>query len=217
MKQSVTGVWWRLVRFGFRLLYNEMAFTYDGVSWVVSLGAWRCWQRSALEFLAPDSQRILEIAHGTGNLQLDMHKMGLQVTGYDLSPAMGLIARNKLQRRGYSPDLVRGYAQSLPFSDGLFDAIVCTFPTDFILQPMTLAEARRVLRPGGRLIVVLSGTFVGRGIIKQVLEWAYRVTGQREEYDFDLAKHFTSQGFKDVALHAVKCPQSMSHLVVMSR
>jgi hypothetical protein len=52
MKQ-LTGLWWRLVRFGFRLLYNEMAFTYDAVSAVVSLGEWRSWQRAALNFLPP--------------------------------------------------------------------------------------------------------------------------------------------------------------------
>jgi len=215
--RSMTGVWWCLVRFGFRLLYNEMAFTYDAVSWVVSLGAWRCWQRSALEFLTPDSLRVLEIAHGTGNLQLDLHEMGLQVVGYDLSPAMGRIARQKLRNYGYNPNLVRGRAQTLPLSDAHFDAVVCTFPTDFILQPATLGEVRRVLRPGGRFIVVLSGTFVGRGIMKQVLEWAYRATGQREEYGLDLSAYFMAQGFKDVAFHAAKCPQSTAHLVVMSR
>jgi hypothetical protein len=52
-------LWWGLVRFGFRLLYNEFAFTYDTVSKVVSLGAWRCWQRAALKYLAvPPGARI---------------------------------------------------------------------------------------------------------------------------------------------------------------
>jgi hypothetical protein len=52
--RSAPSLWWRLVRFGFRLLYNEFAFSYDLVSKVVSLGAWRCWQQSALKHLNDD-------------------------------------------------------------------------------------------------------------------------------------------------------------------
>ena len=69
----IERAWWALVTFGFRLLYNEMAFTYDWVSWIVSLGQWRAWQRSALEHItAPPGTRVLELAHGTGNMQIDL-------------------------------------------------------------------------------------------------------------------------------------------------
>ncbi|MCB9446672.1 MAG: class I SAM-dependent methyltransferase, partial [Ardenticatenaceae bacterium] len=48
-------LWKKLIRFGFRLLYNELAWTYDAVSWLVSLGDWRSWQQAALPFvLGPD-------------------------------------------------------------------------------------------------------------------------------------------------------------------
>jgi ubiquinone/menaquinone biosynthesis C-methylase UbiE len=77
-------LWRRLLRFGFRLLYNELAFTYDMVSAVVSLGAWRCWTRAALRQLASDGL-ILELAHGTGNLQLDLAAAGRRSVGFDLS------------------------------------------------------------------------------------------------------------------------------------
>jgi ubiquinone/menaquinone biosynthesis C-methylase UbiE len=50
------------LRFAFRLLYYELAFTYDWVSWFVSMGQWRSWQRAALPHLR--GQHILEIAHG---------------------------------------------------------------------------------------------------------------------------------------------------------
>ena len=98
---SRKGVWWRLVRFGFRLLYNELAWTYDWVSWAVSLGRWRSWQRVALPLLdAPRDGSVLELAHGTGNLLLDMLEAGLLPTGYDLSPNMGRNAQRKLRRAG---------------------------------------------------------------------------------------------------------------------
>ena len=77
--EVIAKVWWTLVRFGFRLLYNEMAFTYDVVSTVVSLGEWRCWQRAALSYLeATPDDALLELAHGTGNLQLDLLEAGYQ-------------------------------------------------------------------------------------------------------------------------------------------
>ncbi|NWG16570.1 MAG: methyltransferase domain-containing protein, partial [Chloroflexi bacterium] len=148
-------LWRRLVGLGFRLLYNELAFTYDWVSVVVSLGAWRCWQRAALPHLgAPPGARVLELAHGTGNLQLDLYALGYMPVGYDLSPYMGRIARRKLSRRGLSPRLARGRAQQLPFAAASFAAVVCTFPTDFIFQPETLRETHRILREDGHLIIV---------------------------------------------------------------
>src|SRR5258706_7622764 len=147
------SVWWRLGKFGFRLLYNEVAFTYDTVSWVVSLGEWRSWQRAALKHLkASPSEVVLELAHGTANLQIDLHTAGIKSVALDFSPAMGAIARRKLSRQGLPFRLVRGRAQALPFPNGAFPTVVSTFPTDFIIDPATIAEANRVLRPGVRLV-----------------------------------------------------------------
>src|SRR5215475_13402797 len=117
--------YWRLVKFGFRLLYNEMAFTYDLVSWGVSMGEWRSWQRAALHHLnVKPGDCVLEIAHGTGNLQIDLRHAGLDSIGYDLSPFMGKIARAKLLQHKITPKLVRGHAQALPFADQWFPAVV---------------------------------------------------------------------------------------------
>ena len=174
------ALWWRLIRFGFRLLYNELAFTYDLVSWVVSLGAWRCWVRTSLKHLnAEPGARILELAHGTGNLQIDLHEAGYRAVGYDLSPAMGRITRRKLQAHHFSPHLARGRAQHLPFASEMFSSVISTFPTDFIAAPETLNEVYRVLKPGGRLVIVPNALLVGGGIVKQLLETLYQITGQR--------------------------------------
>src|SRR5260221_5503685 len=117
--------YWRLVKFGFRLLYNEMAFTYDTVSWLVSLGEWRSWQRAALKHLnvAPGAC-VLEVAHGTANLQIDLHAEGINSIACDLSSSMGRIARHKLLSEQIAPNLVRARAQALPFPAESFPAIV---------------------------------------------------------------------------------------------
>ncbi len=207
-------LWWKLVRFGFRLLYNELAFTYDWVSYVVSLGAWRCWGRAALKHLqVQPGERILELAHGTGNLQLDLHEAGYHTIGYDLSPYMGQIAKKKLSKAGYSPELARGKAQQLPFPSNTFAAVVSTFPTDFIIADATLREVHRTLEPGGQFIIVPNGILTGGGISEAGLEWLYRITGQRDEKDLSLSTFFESYGF-DAQMKTEVCPHSIAQVVV---
>ena len=55
-----------LLRIGFHLLYNELAWSYDLVSWAVSLGQWRTWGRASLRYLL--GPRVLEVAFGTGDI-----------------------------------------------------------------------------------------------------------------------------------------------------
>jgi ubiquinone/menaquinone biosynthesis C-methylase UbiE len=213
----VGNLWWRLVRFGFYLLYNEMAFTYDWVSYVVSLGAWRCWQRSALKHLtAPSGALILELAHGTGNLQLDLLAAGYNTFGYDLSPFMGRIAKRKLAKQGYTAKLARGRAQQLPFPDNTFEAVISTFPTDFIIQPETLREVHRVLAPSGQFIIVPNGELTG-GVSGAGIEWLYRITGQRGgDGTSSLNGFFTPYGF-DAAAYTEQCPRSIAQVIVAQK
>ncbi|MEO8608541.1 MAG: class I SAM-dependent methyltransferase [Chloroflexota bacterium] len=209
--------WWRLVRFGFRLLYNEMAFTYDLVSNIVSLGAWRCWQRAALKHLtAQPGNLILELAHGTGNLQLDLLDAGYRTIGYDLSPYMGRIANAKLVHYGYSAKLVRGKAQELPFPPGAFAAVVSTFPTNFIVQPKTLREVHRILQPKGQFIIVPNGVLTGGGVSGAGIEWLYRVTGQREDSTASFKDFFTPYGF-DAEMFTEPCPRSIAYVIVAQK
>ncbi len=176
----IERLWWRLVRFGFHLLYNQFAFTYDLVSRFVSFGAWRCWTQAALKHLPHETDAaVLELAHGTGNLQIDLHAAGYQVVGYDLSPAMGKIAQGKLTRRGLTARLARGRAQALPFASETFAAVVSTFPTDFIAAKETVSEVKRVLKPDGVFVIVPNAQLSGGGLSEQSVEWLYRITGQR--------------------------------------
>jgi ubiquinone/menaquinone biosynthesis C-methylase UbiE len=170
----------RFVLFFFRLLYYELAFTYDLVAWTVSTGQWRAWQRTALPFLR--GQRVLEVGHGTGNLLLDLAGGSLRPVGLDLSPRMGAIARRKLRRAPGGPaqrvPLVRGSVEALPFAGGTFDSLVSTFPTDYIARPAAIAEFYRVLRPGGVLVSVPAAQITGPALTDRLADWLFRVTGQ---------------------------------------
>jgi ubiquinone/menaquinone biosynthesis C-methylase UbiE len=166
-----------LLRFGFRLLYNEFAWTYDVVSWLVSLGAWREWQQAGLPYV--QGQRVLEIGHGPGHMLLALRADGREVVGVDLSPYMGRQARKRLRRAQEPPCLVRSKVQSLPFGTAVFDTVFATFPTDYIIDPETLTAVYRVLNPDGRFVIVPEGHLTGTGFIYRLIDWLFRVTGQR--------------------------------------
>jgi len=166
----------KLSRWLFRLLYNQLAWTYDGVSWVVSLGKWRHWQRAAIPRLT--GKRVLEVAFGTGNLLIDLAQASYRPYGLELSSSMVRIASRKLQRRGLAVSLCRGRAQMLPFAHQTFDTIVATFPTEFIYDPVSLDEMNRVLRPSGTLVIV-PGAYFHNPLARFFVEWLYLITGQR--------------------------------------
>ena len=171
----------RLWQVGFRLLYHELAFCYDLVSRLVSLGHWRAWQRSALSHLpAPEAGIVLELAHGTGDLQFDLLRRGYRAVGLDLSPSMGQLARRKLSHAGVRANLIRGDATRLPLKNEAVAAIVCTFPTAFVFAPAALDEMARVLQAGGMAVIVLTGTLHGKGLRRSFVRQLYRLTGQRD-------------------------------------
>ena len=93
---------------------------------------------------------VLEVAVGTG-LNLPFYAADVTLTGIDLSDRMLDLAR----RRGRQATLRQGDAHALPFTDGSFDTVVCTFGLCAIPDVDTaVAEMVRVLRPGGRLVLV---------------------------------------------------------------
>ncbi|MCI0711600.1 MAG: class I SAM-dependent methyltransferase [Chloroflexi bacterium] len=216
-RTKIGKAWWSLVRFGFRLLYNEMAWTYDLVSRVVSMGQWRNWQRVALKHLnAEPGALILEAAHGTGNFQFDLAAAGYRRIAFDFSAQMGRIARRKLQKNNLPAPLVRAMGQHLPFPDATFDAIVSTFPTPFIVEKETLRETYRVLKPGARLVIVPNAVLTSGGAAKDVLETAYRVTGQRGAWGVDIENRFAQAGF-NVRLVMEPCKRSIAQVLIAEK
>jgi ubiquinone/menaquinone biosynthesis C-methylase UbiE len=168
----------QLLRSAFWLLYHPLAWIYDWVSRVVSLGQWRAWQRVALTEVR--GERVLELAFGTGDLLLDLQAMGsVRPIGLDLSPHMIRIARRKLQRQGTWVPLVRGRGQQLPFADASIDTILSTFPAPFVVARQTLEEVARVLKRDGRAVIVAMATLSSHSPWSRTLEWLYQITGQR--------------------------------------
>ena len=98
--------------------------------------------------------KVLEVAVGTG-LNLPFYDADLSVVGIDLSPDMLAIARQRALDAHRDVDLREGDAHDLAFDDGSFDTVVCTFSLCNIPDTdRALGEMHRVLRPGGRLVLV---------------------------------------------------------------
>lgn len=144
--------WWRaLVRTAYRLLYGPLAATYDLTATVASGGQWWDWQRTTLPWV--QGRRVLDLACGTGHLLADLGAAGHPACGLDRSPSMLRQARSRLARRGLPARLVLGDATRLPVRAGALTTVTMTF-SGLSLDPRVLAEVRRALAPGGRLVVL---------------------------------------------------------------
>jgi ubiquinone/menaquinone biosynthesis C-methylase UbiE len=107
--------------------------------------------------LAPGG-RLLDLGCGTGTLVLMARRRHPDaiVIGVDGDPTILGIARRKARRAGIAVQLDEGMAYALPYADGSFDAVVSTLTFHHLTpdqQERALTEVRRVLRPGGRLVV----------------------------------------------------------------
>jgi ubiquinone/menaquinone biosynthesis C-methylase UbiE len=186
-----------LMRLFFRLLYQPLAWMYDLVALAVSFGRWFIWGRAAAQLAR--GEHILELGFGTGHLQEYLHDPGRRVFGLDESRQMAAIARRRLLSRGISPCLVRGRAQALPFPNRHFDCLLAAFPTLYIIDPQTLAEIARVLKPGGRLVVLMAAWASDKTILGRAMNWLFRVTGQSPAEDLEIDKWvapYRQAGFK---------------------
>lgn len=164
------------LRFFFRLLYHQLAWSYDAVAFIVSLGRWKTWVYSVLPYL--HGPRVLELGYGPGHLQLAMRRKGLRCTGVDASPQMARLAYLRFVRSGFDPGVIIGYAHLTPFPNHTFDQIVATFPSDYISRPDTLAEVRRLLKPDGEFLVLPVAWITGQKLIDRLATWLFRITHQ---------------------------------------
>jgi ubiquinone/menaquinone biosynthesis C-methylase UbiE len=175
----------------FQLLYHQLAWTYDLVAAVVSVGMWKSWVLSTLPYLESfPPGRILEVGHGPGHLQKALRGRGIDAYGLDESSQMGRIAFRRNRRKGIFPRLVNGYAQFMCFPDHTFAQVVSTFPSEYLIDPKTLSEIYRVLAPGGRLLILPAAWITGRRWHHRLAAALFRLTGQVPHWDPSLAENY---------------------------
>jgi ubiquinone/menaquinone biosynthesis C-methylase UbiE len=182
------------LRLFFKLLYHQLAWSYDSVAWVVSLGAWRRWIISTLANL--EQRDTLEIGFGTGHLQVALYQKGIPVVGLDQSAQMARITRKRLSKLGLQSNLVRGVAEQLPFADHTFQQLVMTFPSEYILNTSFLQEIHRLLTPGGMVVILPFAWITGHHPWERFIAWVYHITGQAPTWDEGILAPFDRSGFE---------------------
>jgi len=104
----------------------------------------------------PSGSRVLEVAPGPGYFSVALAKLGtFEITGLDVSKTFVEIARKNASEAGVSADFQQGNASHMPFANDSFDLILCRAAFKNFSEPVgALAEMRRVLRPGGRAVII---------------------------------------------------------------
>lgn len=124
---------------------------YDALMWPVERLAVGAWRR---RLGARARGRVLEVGVGSGS-QLRWYVPGAVVTALEPSAAMATRARRRAARAAVPVAVVDGVAEELPFAAASFDTVVFTFAFCSVTEPdRVLAEVRRVLVPGGRLLML---------------------------------------------------------------
>lgn len=177
--------------------FDTIAARYDRMNRLMTLGLDRRWRKRAVRGL---NGSVLDVACGTGDMALLLAEQGATVTGVDLSSEMLALAKAKATRRmsggaGFGPRIVlrQADAEQLPFADASFDAVTCAFGVrNFVHLEQGLNEMMRVLKPGGRMVILELATpdsiavrpfysLYTRRIIPLLGKW---LAGSREAYTY---------------------------------
>lgn len=141
-------------------MFDDIAVKYDFLNRFLSMGIDVQWRRKAIKRLEKEApQQLLDVATGTGDVALMAYKIlsPEKITGVDISTGMLKIGREKVAKAGLSDhiELLEADSAQLPFADNSFDAITVAFGVrNFQDLEKGLTEMRRVLKPGGRLVVL---------------------------------------------------------------
>ena len=141
-------------------VFSNVASRYDVMNDVMSLGIHRLWKDAMMDWLAPRSnQRLLDVAGGTGDISFRFLKRAPEASAVvlDLTEPMLVEGRKRAEAEALSDrlDWVTGDAMALPLPDNSFDIYTISFGIRNVTRISdALAEAFRVLRPGGRLMVL---------------------------------------------------------------
>jgi demethylmenaquinone methyltransferase/2-methoxy-6-polyprenyl-1,4-benzoquinol methylase len=179
-------------------VFSRVASKYDVMNDLMSAGVHRLWKDAMMDWLAPrPGQRLIDVAGGTGDIAFRFlaRAPGASAAVVDLTEPMLAEGRARAEAAamGGALDWVVGDAMALPFADASFDVYTISFGIRNVTRiEAALAEAHRVLRPGGRLMVLEFSRMVS-----PALQWAYDrysfnvipvmgqiVAGDRESYQY---------------------------------
>jgi demethylmenaquinone methyltransferase/2-methoxy-6-polyprenyl-1,4-benzoquinol methylase len=221
-----------------RAMFDGIAHRYDTLNALLSLGIDRGWRRQAVaETLRNQPRRILDVATGTADLAIALRRAAprASVTGVDFSGAMLDVGRAKAARQGVEVVLEVADGLALPYSDRSFDALTIAYGLrNFSDIDAGLREFRRVLRPGGALVVLefpppprgLFGILFRAYFTRVVPFLGGLVSGQRGAYSYlpasvmafpdpeSLADRMRRAGFRDVRYHLQAFGVSALHRAV---
>jgi demethylmenaquinone methyltransferase/2-methoxy-6-polyprenyl-1,4-benzoquinol methylase len=184
-----------------RGVFSSVAGRYDLMNDLMSGGAHRLWKAALVDWLAPrPGLHLLDLAGGTGDVAFRvLDRVGRQGHAIvcDMTEEMLVEGARRARARGPAEgeaiDWVRGDAMQLPFADRRFDAVTIAFGIRNVTQPQAaLAQALRVLRPGGRFLCLEFGRPAVPAIERLYDRYSFgvipalgqAVTGDRASYQY---------------------------------
>ena len=137
-------------------VFRSVASSYDVMNDLMSLGLHRAWKRFAIEMSGVrEGSRVLDVASGSGDLARAFAARGAEVWMSDINGPMLARGRDRMLDAGHMTPAVRCDAERLPFGGASFDCVSVGFGLRNMTHKDTaLAEMARVLKPGGRLLVL---------------------------------------------------------------
>tara|TARA_B110000093_G_C12945233_1_gene399830 strand:- start:1083 stop:1832 length:750 start_codon:yes stop_codon:yes gene_type:complete len=157
-----------------RGVFSSVASKYDIMNDVMSFGIHRLWKNAMMDWLSPHTnQKLLDVAGGTGDISFRFLKRApsAHATVFDMTQGMLDAGKKRAEAEDMSNHLnwVCGDAMTLPFADNSFDVYTISFGIRNVTRPQeALNEAYRVLKPGGRLMVLEFSQ-----IPNPAMQWAY--------------------------------------------
>jgi demethylmenaquinone methyltransferase/2-methoxy-6-polyprenyl-1,4-benzoquinol methylase len=138
-------------------MFDQISHRYDFLNHFLSLGIDKLWRKKAVKILRsfnPDT--VLDVATGTADFAIAALDSGAkEIVGIDISEGMLNVGREKVKKYNGRIRLERGDSEHIQFNDQTFDAIIVAFGVrNFEHLQKGLEEMRRVLKPGGHLIVL---------------------------------------------------------------
>lgn len=179
-------------------LFDNIAPDYDKLNHILSLNIDKGWRKKAVRKIVDNEHplNVLDVACGTGDFTIEIARKaakGSRITGIDLSEGMMKVGREKIESAGIEATLEYGDCEALTYPDNSFDRVSVGFGVrNFEHLSVGLKEMHRVLKPGGKLVILELSV-----PSNLVIRWCYKlyflkilpaiggmVSGNRNAYEY---------------------------------